>query len=454
MSERGFVSEVLSAEQLESLAGRVAAHLAAGREEAAWAEVRPLLRAQRHQPDALLVLLQIVDERILPQSRALEILVAIHEAHGKDEAVLATVGDLLERVRDINMLNAPPPTHPLFLAVVDALTARWEQVQVQPALLKGLATAARMMARQRDEIAERASRKLIELEPQDGDHHYNLGLLLKTRGRFREGMEANQTAKELQRQPDEATQWNLGICATGAGEGEVALAVWKGFGQILEMGRSGLPEGGYPMCKVRLARRPLAERTAAMDEPGLEETIWLERQSPCHGIVRSVLQQDLAVNYGDVVLFDGAPITHHKHGDEQVPVFPHLATLHRSHYALFSFAGTQQEAGQVADASNDLERDVVIYPHSENVVQMCGQCWRDPDTDHAHQKPIDKRVVAGQIAAPPDVEPRELLRQLDAAIARREGCHLYVPGLCEAAGEPERAAVELRRLRMITNAQD
>ncbi len=57
------------------------------------------------------------------------------------------------------------------------------------------------------------------------------------------------------------------------------------------MGRFDLPDGGYPQCKVRLAERPLAERNAADDDPGLEETIWIQRLSPCHGIIRSVLYQ-------------------------------------------------------------------------------------------------------------------------------------------------------------------
>jgi hypothetical protein len=90
------------------------------------------------------------------------------------------------------------------------------------------------------------------------------------------------------------------------------------LGQHIEMGRFGLPEGSYGQVKVRLAEHPLAERKAGENDPGLEETIWIERLSPCHGIVRSALFQDLGVDYGDVVLFDGAPVTHHKYGEDHV----------------------------------------------------------------------------------------------------------------------------------------
>src|SRR6185503_10454335 len=101
------------------------------------------------------------------------------------------------------------------------------------------------------------------------------------------------------KKPSEAVQWNLGICATGAGHGDVALEVWKGMDLKLKIDRFGLPEGRFPSCKVRLAQRPLAERTKDTDDPGQEETIWIERLSACHGIVRSVLYYDLGVDYGD-----------------------------------------------------------------------------------------------------------------------------------------------------------
>jgi hypothetical protein len=121
-----------------------------------------------------------------------------------------------------------------------------------------------------------------------------------------------------------------------------------------------LPEGSYASVKVRVAERPLAERTRDSDDPGLEESIWMERLSPCHGVIRSVLYQDLGIDYGDVILIDGAPITEHTYGDSRIPVFAHLATLHRAQYQLFPFAGTQETAHQLQEASSDLEGDTVI----------------------------------------------------------------------------------------------
>lgn len=316
--------------------------------------------------------------------------------------------------------------------------------------MRGLATSARMLARQRDEIAEASYRRLIEINPQKSADHYNLGLFFKTRGRFEEGMKSNQTAVGLADEEVDSYEWNLGICATGAGNSAVALDVWKRMGQKIEMGRFGLPEGSYPQCKVNLAERPLAERTADADDPGLEETIWIERLSPCHGIIRSVLYQDLGVDYGDVILIDGAPITYHTYGDTKVSVFPHLATLIRQNYQFYDFAGTQDEPRQLDDTSRDLGEDAVVCSHSENFQQLCTNCWRNPDIDHDNHEIVDKHIVIGRIAAPGNVDPGHLLNQLDEALANRSECQIYAPDLCVAAGFERRALIDKRRFDLLT----
>jgi len=83
---------------------------------------------------------------------------------------------------------------------------------------------------------------------------------------------------------------------------------------------------------------------------------------------------------------------------------------------------------------------------------LCHGCRRgrnDQTVNHEHQQTIEKHVVLGQIAAPPELDPVALLSQLDAAMAKRAACRIYVPGLCEAAGLDERAAVEQRRMNLI-----
>jgi hypothetical protein len=103
---------------------------------------------------------------------------------------------------------------------------------------------------------------------------------------------------------------------------------------------------------------------------------------------------------------------------------------------------------------SDLDGDSVIYPHSEYVRQLCARCWRDPDVDHDQHEQLERRIVFGRIAAAPDVDPAQLLDQIDKTLARRSGCQLYVPDLCLAAGFQARALVEKRRFDLLTlNAQ-
>jgi len=450
-----FPAEVLSSERIETLEQEVIQEAEAGRQENAWNRLQPLRKSQQHQREAAISLLRIVDRRCLPREGAADILLEIAQSHPQDAGLLATLGECLQVARDIDELNAPPPAHAVFRTALERLATLAQEHAGRPEeefILQGLATSARMLARQHDDIAERSYRKLIEIDPRSSAHHYNLGLFFKTRGRFEEGMTSNQTAASLADEAIDPYEWNLGICATGARNGAVALDVWKRMGQKIAMGRFGLPEGGYPHCKVKLAERPLAERSADLDDPGLEETIWIERLSPCHGIIRSVLYGDLGVDYGDVILFDGAPITYHTYGNDKVAVFPHLATLVRQNYQFYDFAGTQDEPRQLSSADRDLDGDSVIYPHSELVMTLCAHCWRDPNLDHerhAHER-MEKHIVIGRIAAAPRVDPAQLLDQLDKAMAKREGCHLYAPDLCAAVGLEARASVEKRRFDLLT----
>ncbi|HLZ02760.1 MAG TPA: prenyltransferase [Bradyrhizobium sp.] len=447
-------SAVLSFDEIDALVRDVIAEGKAGRQQTAWQMVQPLRKAQPRQPEAAMALLWIVDERGLERQAAVEALSEIELSHGQDIEILSAVGGCLERARDIDDLNAPPPDDPVFrnvLEKLDALARTCEGRPEQETILRGLATSACMLARQHDAIAESSHRKLTEINPRKSEYHYNLGLFYKTRGRFAEGVTANQMAASLADEISEGCEWNLGICATGARNAEVALDVWKRLGQTIEIGRFGLPEGRYRPCKVKLAQRPLAERAANLDDPGQEETVWIERLSPCHGIIRSVLYGNLGVDYGDVILMDGAPITHHTYGEERVAVFPHLATLLRRNYQFFDFAGTQDKAGQLVGLSEELDGDAVVYSHSETVTMLCATCWRDPDIDHAHHESMERHVVTGRIAAPPDIAPARLLDLIDKGIEKREQCQLYAPDLCAAAGLVARERIDRRRFALLTD---
>src|SRR5215467_2096852 len=224
---------MLSAAEISSLTDDVIEE-AKGSKEAAWHKARPLLEVQQHQREAVMSLLQIVDQHCLPREAGVATLSEIAQSHHQDIAILAALGQCLESARDIDDLNSPPPVDTVFYTVVERLSALakdHEGLPEEEALLRGLATSARMLARQRDDIAENSLRRLLEISPQNSANHYNMGLFLKTRGRFEEGMRSNQTAASLTDEKIDAYEWNLGICATGAGNGAAALEVWKRMGQ-------------------------------------------------------------------------------------------------------------------------------------------------------------------------------------------------------------------------------
>src|SRR6266702_4240934 len=207
-----FPTEILSSEQIESLEHDIIEDAEAGRKDGAWQQMQPLGQAQHHQHEAANSLLRIIGQRCLPIEAAADVLLEIAQSHLQDAKILATVGERLEAARDIDDLNAPPPAHAVFHTVIERLaTLAREQAGLpgEEDILRGLANAARMPARQYDDIAESSYRRLTEISPRKSGSHYNLGLFFKTRGKFEEGMKSNQTAASLADETIDAYEWNL-----------------------------------------------------------------------------------------------------------------------------------------------------------------------------------------------------------------------------------------------------
>jgi hypothetical protein len=425
----------LSERKMKSLVDTVARHGEAGERAEAMAAAGPLRRRVK-QREVAGALVELVQAHAFTAADALRLLKEVFAAHG-DDNMLAAVGCAFEAAHDVG-LNDEPLSDPIADSILKRMCDRAEATRgtdAEVGLICGIKTVAQILGRSRDDAAERANQRLLEIRPGRWEDHYNWGFFLKVRGRFAEGRAANARAIELGGD-EQRVHWNLGICATGAGEAAAALAVWKAIGQKVETGRFGLPEGTYLDVEVRLAQRPVAERKADEDDPGEEETVWIERLSPCHGVVRSALYADsIGVDYGDVVLFDGAPITYEQDGDRQVPVFPHLATLVRSNYLVVPFAATQRTLGAILELSRRLPEDSVLFPHAEEEVLPGGTY-----------------VVRGKLCAPPSVAPAALRAALDEAVASSDGIRLFVPALSERLGDRVRAEVEARQLSIVDSA--
>ena len=446
-----FLKKKLSTKTISTIKEQAISELENEQYDMALESIQPLIMTQSNDANAAEALVEIIEIGYLDIDEGLKILNEVYKSHQENIPLISAIGSALEYARNIDELNLPPSEHPLFEAVVHTLIEANKSggTDEEEMLLRGLSTATRMMARQYDELSLDCYRRLAKLNESNPANHYSLGLFCKTRGLFKEGLEANKKGLELLEEPLDGYLWNLGICATGAGDGETALKIWKQIGNKIEMGQFNLPEGGYPFCKVKLAEFPLAERSPENDYPGKQETIWLERLSPCHGIIRSVLYQNLGVDYGDVVLIDGAPITYHKYGDNDVPVFPHLATLIRREYQFFDFIATQEEQGQISTISDSLGSDAVVYVHTENFRILCSSCWQDPSKDHFEHTSEEKCIVKGRIAAANTVHAEALLKEIDTAMEKLQNCEMFAPTLCKQSGFDKRADIEQRRFDLL-----
>jgi len=99
-----------------------------------------------------------------------------------------------------------------------------------------LGSAYRYAGPEYDRVAERAYRAAIAIEDRSA-WRFDLGLLYKNRGRWLEGVDLYRRILD-EGNASEAVLWNVGICATGAGQGEVACDAWTraGFAVTLEEG--------------------------------------------------------------------------------------------------------------------------------------------------------------------------------------------------------------------------
>src|SRR5262245_51669996 len=202
--------EALSREDCEQIGSSVRACAEQGDLEGAWSAARPLLDRQASDENADQWLVWLVRQESFSRERGLEILREAVEAHGRDNPeFFCRIGQALGAVWDRRYLNDPPPSDPLFAAVATRLremASRHAPAEVEQLIQVALAIAARILGRTWDATTEKAARRLVELQGDRWEFHYDLGLFLKNRGRFAEGVEANLQARALGGADDEALQ--------------------------------------------------------------------------------------------------------------------------------------------------------------------------------------------------------------------------------------------------------
>jgi tetratricopeptide (TPR) repeat protein len=356
---------------------------------------------------------------------------------GSDHVVIIALSAALLRAAELRPGDEPPfekgPAHLAAGACQRCFEQLDSKQRLEPAiggyLQINLADALRMMGPEQDEDALNAYKLALTIDDRRGAWWFNLGLLHKWRGRFKEGLEANQKAySRLGAQRH--VLWNLAICATALGEGKLALEAWEKIGIQGELSPGGMPYvPDMPPMQVRVAT--LGEETGQSDPLPARavtfEVLWVQPLSPCHGIVQSPTARKASVDYGDVVLWDGAPVRINEvQGPQgqarQVPVFPLLYILRPGDERRLRFVGMQKQRGAVEALGEALGEDVKLVVH-----------------DQRSNAAGDAHLFYGKLIVPGAVDLKEVRRALETGLRTRPGLTLAVPQLYELLGDTPQA---------------
>ena len=257
---------------------------------------------------------------------------------------------------------------------------------VAGSLYATLGNALRFCGPAKDAEAQEAFTAAIELDPERGEWWYDAGLLDKWRGRFDEGYAANEQAK-MRLGPQRPVLWNLAICATALGKSEEAVEAWEQIGVSARLDHSrDMPYvAGLPPLFVRvLSRTPSTDATSRLPDKAVGfELVWVAPLSPCHGVVQSPTFRDAPIDYGDLVLWDGAPVAAHRTttGDT-VPVFPLLEILRPGDERRLPFVALERQAGASDGLEEALPEGVRVFVQQERVETQCAAC--EAGVPHEH----------------------------------------------------------------------
>ncbi|MGB0750280.1 MAG: hypothetical protein ACPGO3_16195, partial [Magnetospiraceae bacterium] len=154
-------TSLLSDTEIEAIRQEVFRLEASGDLEEAFAALDPLLRSQENQKDAAIALLKILRDTRLPMDKVMTCLEEVEAAHPEDGLLRCFLGEALQSARDIDDLNAAPPEHPIYKRCIDRLSALAETAPdhaLSEKALSCLASAARLVGRQYDDLVENTGR--------------------------------------------------------------------------------------------------------------------------------------------------------------------------------------------------------------------------------------------------------------------------------------------------------
>ncbi|MFW6066731.1 MAG: hypothetical protein ACOC97_00215 [Myxococcota bacterium] len=373
------------------------------------------------------------------------------------DLVVAACATLIARAQ-LRPPDEPPLEHGPARVAADAAErclARCEGgASIEPQAMAYLwinrANALRHLGGAFDEEAQQAYRRALELAPDRGWWWLDLGVLHKWRGRYDLAFDCFLKARARLGE-EKPVLFNLGIAATALGQGDVAAGLWRQLGIPAEVNdRSGMPfVDGLPPVQVRVPTRGpgTGAPTDVPDRAVGLELLWVAPLSPCHGVVQTPPFRDAPVDYGDVVLWDAAPVGT---ADDGTPRFPLLTRLRPGEEHRFRFVGLQQETGDVQRLVESLPPAVRLFIHRERVEHACPRCASgDAMRKHEHEPAEEHRIVYGTLVVPPKVDLRAFRLVYESSLRQGGRVALALPGLYEALGDTKAAGQQHQAWRGI-----
>ena len=379
-------------------------------------------------------------DRSLPSDAA-----RVLAVHPIDPEVLAVTLTALCRRVDAAGIDAPVEVGEQLEAGIAAAQKIEAPAELVPALSAALGNAI-LRLRPDDEAGLAALERAIKLDP-EGPWLLDLVRVHKRARRFRAGLAVARNARK-RHGAQKGVLVELAIVALGAGEPKEAADALRELGLNVELGGTSgdaLPFiADLPLLAVRVPSRApehgvMRLGDASTETQGAFETVWVQPLSPMHGVVRSATFREAVTDFGDVILFDVAPIAMvPRPGEtkqiEVAPLLPFLMVLRAGDERRLRFLALEQSAGQVR-ALMDAAADCPVFFHAETVERVCARCMAGETLiKHQHLPPEDQRFSIGKLIVPASLDLVTVAANLERAKAAQPGVLLAIPVLYELLG--------------------
>lgn len=360
-------------------------------------------------------------------------------AHVRDPQLVLIACDALIRAAERVPPDEPPAQGGPALAAVDlaqqglsALAESARGTETHAFLQMAYGNALRLA--HLFDRAKSAMESALKKRPDHGPWWFNLGLLHKQQRDFAAGLEANQRAQALLGKDHRAVLWNLAICATAVGKGELAVGAFEQLGlQGVGLAPSGMPQIAHmPPVQVRVATVGPGHMgpSHVPDTAVGMELVWVNPLGPCHGVVASPTYRQGSVDYGDVVLWDAVPVGVSRSPEgAPVPRFPLLARLRAGDEHRFRFVALERKSGAITTLEGPLEPTGQLFVHRERVSTRL-----DPEQPSGPANLATGELVYGKVVLPGDADLQAFRKEFERQVQQAD-VELVIPELLEVLGD-------------------